>query len=75
MAEFQLYDNKITADTFLEGIWRENPVFVSLLGMCPVLAVTNSTINALAMGLATTFVLVSSSLLVKERRNSVLTQK
>lgn len=57
-------DDRITADTFLEGIWRENPVFVMLLGMCPVLAVTNSTINALAMGLATTFVLVSSGLLV-----------
>ena len=71
MAEFQLYDNKITADTFLEGVWRENPVFVALLGMCPVLAVTNSTINALAMGLATTFVLVSSSLLVSLLRQYI----
>jgi len=71
MAEFQLYDNKITADTFLEGVWRENPVFVALLGMCPVLAVTNSTINALAMGLATTFVLLSSSLLVSLLRQYI----
>lgn len=71
MAEFQLYDNKITADTFLEGVWRENPVFVALLGMCPVLAVTNSTINALAMGLATTFVLVASSLLVSLLRQYI----
>jgi len=71
MAEFQLYDDKITADTFLEGVWRENPVFVALLGMCPVLAVTNSTINALAMGLATTFVLVSSSLLVSLLRQYI----
>ena len=39
----------VTADTFLRGIWRENPVFVMLLGMCPVLAVTNSAVNALAM--------------------------
>ena len=55
---------KITADTFLRGLWEENPVFVMLLGMCPVLAVTNSAINALAMGLATTFVLLCSSSLV-----------
>lgn len=57
-------DDRITADTFFEGIWRENPVFVMLLGMCPVLAVTNSAINALAMGVATTFVLIASSVLV-----------
>ncbi len=56
--------NRITWETFSEGLWRENPVFVMLLGMCPVLAVTNSAINALAMGLATTFVLVASGFLV-----------
>ncbi len=57
-------DDRLTWETFSEGLWRENPVFVMLLGMCPVLAVTNSAINALAMGLATTFVLVASGLLV-----------
>ena len=46
------------------GIGRENPTFVMLLGLCPVLAVTNSVINALAMGLATTFVLIMSSMIV-----------
>ncbi len=51
-------------DDFLKGLWRENPVFVQLLGMCPVLAVTNTVINSLAMGIATTFVLVMSSSLV-----------
>jgi len=51
-------------DEFVKGLWRENPVFVMLLGMCPVLAVTNSVINALAMGLATTFVLVMSSAII-----------
>ncbi|OOZ16225.1 electron transport complex subunit RsxE [Solemya velum gill symbiont] len=56
--------DRITAETFLEGIWRDNPVFVMLLGMCPVLAVTNSAVNALAMGVATTFVLLASSVLV-----------
>ena len=51
-------------DTITRGIKRENPVFVMLLGLCPVLAVTNSVINALAMGLATTFVLIMSSTMV-----------
>ncbi|MGD8886561.1 MAG: electron transport complex subunit E [Gammaproteobacteria bacterium] len=58
-------------DTFLQGIWRENPVFVMLLGMCPVLAVTNSVINGLAMGLATTFVLLASGALVSVLRNFI----
>jgi electron transport complex protein RnfE len=58
-------------DTFIQGIWRENPVFVMLLGMCPVLAVTNSVINALAMGLATTFVLLASGALVSLLRNFI----
>jgi electron transport complex protein RnfE len=49
---------------YLKGLWDENPVLRSLLGLCPVLAVTNSAINGLAMGLATTFVLLSSSIIV-----------
>jgi len=51
-------------DILMRGVWRENPVFVVLLGLCPVLAVTNSVINALTMGLASTFVLVMSSTIV-----------
>ncbi len=47
-----------------KGIWKENPVFVQVLGMCPMLAVTNSAVNALAMGAATFFVLTGSSVLV-----------
>jgi Na+-translocating ferredoxin:NAD+ oxidoreductase subunit E len=58
-------------DVFVKGLWRENPVFVMLLGMCPVLAVTNSVINALAMGLATLFVLVMSSALVSLLRSVI----
>jgi electron transport complex protein RnfE len=61
----------VTADTFLRGLWKENPVFVMLLGMCPVLAVTNTAINALAMGLATTFVLLCSSALVSLLRKLI----
>jgi len=51
-------------EEFLKGLWKENPVFVAVLGMCPALAVTNTAINSLAMGLATTFVLLCSSILV-----------
>ncbi len=57
-------DTPTLTDEFVKGLWRENPVFVMLLGMCPVLAVTNSVINAVAMGLATTFVLLCSSTIV-----------
>jgi len=39
--------------TFSKGLWRENPVFAQVLGMCPTLAVTNSAVNALVMGVAT----------------------
>jgi electron transport complex protein RnfE len=49
---------------FIRGIWKENPVLVQLLGLCPALAVTNSVENAIAMSAATFFVLTGSSLLV-----------
>ncbi len=49
---------------FKEGFWTSNPVFVLLLGMCPVLGVTSSVENGLGMGLATTFVLFMSNLVV-----------
>jgi len=51
-------------EEFMKGLWRENPVFVQVLGLCPLLAVTNSAINGLAMGLASFFVLLGSSILV-----------
>lgn len=54
-----------------KGLWKENPVFVQLLGLCPALAVTNSAINGLAMGAATTFVLVGSSFLVSSLRHLI----
>jgi len=60
-----------STDEFIKGLWRDNPVFVQVLGMCPVLAVTNSGINALAMGLATTFVLVLSNTLVSTLRHFI----
>lgn len=51
-------------EEMIKGLWRDNPVFVQVLGMCPMLAVTNSAINAIVMGVATFFVLVGSSFLV-----------
>jgi len=58
-------------DDLLRGIWRENPVLVLMLGLCPTLAVTNTVANSLAMGAATSFVLVSSSILVASLKSYV----
>ena len=46
------------------GIIKENPTFVLMLGMCPTLAVTSSAVNGLGMGLSTTVVLICSNLLI-----------
>ena len=56
---------------FLNGLWKQNPVFVQVLGMCPTLAITNSVRNAIAMGLATTFVLTGSNCLISMVRKMV----
>jgi electron transport complex protein RnfE len=58
-------------EEFIKGVWRDNPVFVQVLGMCPMLAVTNSAINAIVMGAATLFVLVGSSFLVASFKNLI----
>jgi electron transport complex protein RnfE len=58
-------------DEFIKGLWRDNPVFIQVLGMCPALAVSNTAINALAMGMATTFVLVMAGLSVSLLRNFI----
>ncbi len=71
MSQKKEIDEGITFDTFMEGVWRQNPVFVMVLGMCPTLAVTVSAVNAVSMGLATLFVLVSSCWLVSLIRNLV----
>lgn len=56
---------------FAKGFWRENPIFVQVLGMCPTLAVTTKALFGLSMGMATTFVLVSSSLVISSLRKSI----
>jgi electron transport complex protein RnfE len=60
-----------STDEFIKGLWKDNPVFVQVLGMCPVLAVSNTAENALAMGLATAFVLLMSNILVSSLRNFI----
>ncbi len=54
--------------TFSAGLWRENPVFRLVLGLCPVLAVTSTATDALGMGLAVIFVLTSSNIVVSLMR-------
>jgi len=56
---------------FTKGFIKENPVFVLLLGLCPTLGVTSTAINGLGMGLATTFVLVMSNLVVSLIKNVI----
>jgi electron transport complex protein RnfE len=63
--------DKRSTDEFINGLWRENPVFVQLLGMCPVLAVSNTARNALAMGLATMFVLLMSNIVISSLRRFI----
>jgi electron transport complex protein RnfE len=53
------FDNPVTA-----GLWRNNPALVQLLGICPLLAVTTSLVNGLALGLATTFVILLTNFIV-----------
>ena len=58
-------------DVLTRGLWHENPVLVQTLGLCSALAVTNAVANSIAMGLATTFVLVGSSIIVSLLRKII----
>lgn len=60
-----------TSAVLTRGLWHENPVLVQTLGLCSALAVTNAVANSLAMGLATTFVLVGSSIIVSSLRKII----
>jgi electron transport complex protein RnfE len=63
-------DSAARADV-IRGIWKENPVLVQVLGLCPTLAVTNTVANGLVMGLAVLFVLTCSSLMVSSLRKFI----
>lgn len=59
------------AERLINGILKENPTFVLMLGMCPTLAVTTSAINGAGMGLSTTVVLMFSNLIISALRNVI----
>ncbi len=59
------------SEIFYNGLIKENPVFVQLIGMCSVLAVTTTAVNGLAMGLSVIFVLVGSNLVISLIRNII----
>ena len=61
--------SELYGQTFIGGLWRENPVFRLLLGMCPTLAVTAAVKPALTMGLCVIFVLLCSNVVVSLMRN------
>ncbi|MFT6329719.1 MAG: electron transport complex protein RnfE [Bermanella sp.] len=58
-------------DLSVQGIWKNNPALVQLLGLCPLLAVTATVINGLGLGIATTLVLLGSNITVSLVRNFV----
>ena len=57
--------------TLTKGLLRENPTMVLVLGMCPTLATTSSAINGMSMGLATTFVLLCSNVVISLLKNLI----
>ena len=63
--------NKVNFAELTKGIFKENPTFVMLLGMCPTLGVTTSAINGMGMGLATMFVLILSNILISAVKNLI----
>ena len=56
---------------FTKGLWTENPIFRIVLGMCPTLAITTEAFNGIGMGLAATFVLVGSNVMISALRNFI----
>ena len=58
-------------EIFKKGFFKENAIFVQLLGMCPTLGVTSTAVNGLGMGLATTFVLLMSNIVVSLVRDFI----
>ena len=60
--------NKYT-ERLYNGIWKENPIFVQMLGLCPTLAVTTSAMNGLGMGLSSTVVLVAANFIISREES------
>lgn len=66
-----MHSTKPYAEIARDGLWTSNPGFVQLLGLCPMLAVSNSLVNALGMGIATIAVLVGSNTVISSIRGWV----
>ena len=60
-----------TRETFLDGIWRDHPIFSMLLGICSALAISNKVENAIAMGAGVTFVLLATAIIISLLRNLI----
>ncbi|MBF0632940.1 MAG: electron transport complex subunit E [Magnetococcales bacterium] len=60
-----------TSDIIRNGLWDNNAIFAQLLGMCPLLGVSTNAMNGIGMGLATTFVLIGSNIVVSLIRNYI----
>lgn len=63
--------NEVYGPIIRDGLWKNNPALVQLLGLCPLLAVSNTTINGLGLGLATTLTLVASNGLISLLRKQI----
>jgi electron transport complex protein RnfE len=72
MSEIKLSDQ--IKDIAWQGLWKNNPALVQLLGLCPLLAVTATAINGLGLGIATTLVLIGSNVTVSLIKNWVTTE-
>jgi electron transport complex protein RnfE len=66
-----LGEDLLFSKEFFKGLWRENPVFVLVLGMCPILAITTSVKNSIGMGCAVIFVLLCSNIVVSLIRSFI----
>lgn len=71
MSDLTEKKSDLYVERLLNGLLRENPTFVLMLGMCPTLAVTTSAVNGLGMGLATTAVLMMSNLIISLLRKVI----
>ena len=67
----ELKSHSLLADIAKQGLWKNNPALVQILGLCPTLAVTTSATNALGLGIATTAVLMMSNLAISLVRSWV----
>ncbi|MCD8082106.1 MAG: electron transport complex subunit E [Clostridiales bacterium] len=59
------------SERIYNGLWKENPIFVQMIGLCPTLAVTTSAINGIGMGLSSTVVLVAANIIIAALRHII----